>query len=128
MSIDTQRVWHQEQDHTWTKDRLDELLGEIDRRLNSSNCFPIVFRDANDLINKIEYYSEASHTNKIAERTFTRSTGTDNVEYITGIVTIFYNDDSSEDSRITTTITRDPTDNWITSCDNVFSTSETPPC
>ena len=120
--VDTSRIHNTEEQYTFVGYGLDRVLKEIDTRLTASDCWATITR-IDELISKIEYFSDAAKTKKTIERIFTRTAGSDTVDYITGIVTIFYNDDGSEDSRVTTVITRDSED-FITSCENVFSTSE----
>lgn len=122
-NTDTSRIQTYEQENTFISPDLSGLIKEIDARIDGANCFPVITRTSN-LISKIEYYSDAGLTNKRIQRTFTRTVGTDQISYITGILTIFYNEDTTEDSRITSVLTRDPTNLWITSCTNVFSTTE----
>jgi hypothetical protein len=107
--------------YSFTETRLSELLREIDSRLNCAENYDTITRTGG-LISKIEIFSDLAKTIKKIQRTYTRTTGTDGVDYITGFVTIFYNANGSEDSRVTTTITR--VANLITSCNHVFSTSE----
>jgi len=111
---------------TFTSRRLSGILDEIDMRLNCAEVYETITRTSN-LISKVEVFSDIARTKKVMQRDITRTTGTDGVDYITGMVTIFYNTDTSEDSRVTTTITRDG-DNRIISCDNVYSTTEPQDC
>lgn len=120
------RIEIRENRYTFTERRLSGLIRELDGRLNCANVFETITR-TNDLISKIEIFSDIARTKKVAERTITRVTGSDGVEYISAMLTIFYNSDGSEDSRVTTTITRD-VDDRITACDNVFSTTEPQDC
>lgn len=120
------RIQILEGQYTFTDRRLDGIVAEIDSRLNCAEVYETITRTS-DLISLIEIYSDLARTKKVMQRSITRTTGTDNVDYITGMVTIFYNSDGTEDSRVTTTITRDG-DNRITSCDNVFSTTEPQGC
>jgi hypothetical protein len=121
--INTYRVQNPEERYTFTEPALDGVIKELDSRTSMADCYP-VFTRTSGLISKIEYYKDAAHTLKKCERNFTRNTGTDGIEYIATITSIYYNDDTSEDSRVTTTLTRHVDDNYITQCDNVFSTSE----
>jgi len=127
MAIDSNRVYHDETGNTFTSEKLDKILGEIDSRLSSANCFPTITRTSG-LISKIEYFSDVARSIKKAEVTFTRYNGNDGVKYIGGYTFIYYNDDTTEDSRVTGTLVRDVNENYITSCNNVFSTGETSPC
>jgi len=120
---DVDRIDPLEEHTTFTAATLDGVLEEIDSRTTGANCYPVVARSAG-LITQISYYSDLAHTLLKLQRTFSRTAGTDGVLYITGIISIFYNSNGTEDSRVTTTIARDPTDNWITACSNVFSTGE----
>lgn len=125
-SQNADRIEVRENRHTFTEWRLSGLIYELDKRINCADVYETITRTS-DLISKIELFSDIARTKKIAERDITRTTGSDGVDYITGMVTKFYNKDTSEDSRVTTTITRDG-DDRITSCDNVFSTSEPQDC
>lgn len=120
------RIEVREEKYTFTKRRLDDILTQIDMRLNCAEVYETITRTSG-LISKIEIFSNAAKTIKVVERDITRTTGTDGVDYITGMVTRYYNDDTTEDSRVTTTITRDG-ENRITACDNVFSTTEPQEC
>ena len=120
VSID--RVANPEERYTFISKSLDGALKEIDGRISAADCWASITRTSG-LISKIEYFADAAKTQLRIEQTFAKATGSDQVEYTTGILTIFYNADTSEDSRITTVIVRDG-DNNITSCENVFSTAE----
>ena len=114
------RVSVQEGAYTFISDNLAHLLKEIDARLNGANCFIKITRTSN-LISKIEYFHDPAKlpANLMAEADITYTDG-----QITGKTMIFYNSPGGpEDSRVTTTITRN-SEGQITSCDNVFSTSE----
>jgi hypothetical protein len=121
---DATRVQTNEENNTTISADLASALNEIDSRITSKDIYPVITRTSN-LISKIEYYSDLSHANKLYQREFTRTAGTDLVLYITGIVTTFYNDNGSIDSTITTTIAR--SNDLISSCNNVFLTTE-PQC
>ena len=124
--IDSVRVYHRESGDTWTKERLDEVLAEIDGRVNCANCWCTINRTAG-YISSISYYSDAAKTKLVNTTTITRTTGLDGYPYVTGILKIFYNTDGTEDSRITEAFTR--TSDIITSGAGVFSTTEPqPPC
>lgn len=120
------RIEIRENRYTFTERRLSGLIRELDGRLNCANVYETITRTS-DLISKIEVFSDIARTKKIAERDITRVTGSDNVQYISSMLTRFYNSDGSEDSRVTTTITRD-VDDRITACDNVFSTTKPQDC
>jgi hypothetical protein len=122
---DATRIQTNEENNTTIAADLASTLNELDSRITSKDVYPVITRTLN-LISKIEYYSDAAHTKKLYQREFSRTEGSDLVSYITGILTTFYNDDGSTDSVITTTITRNGND-LISSCNNVFSTSE-PQC
>lgn len=122
---DATRVQTNEENNTTIAADLATALNEIDSRITSKDIYPVITRTSG-LISKIEYYSDLAHTHKLYQREFTRTAGSDSVLYTTGILTTFYNDNGSTDSIITTTITRNGSD-LITSCNNVFSTSE-PQC
>lgn len=120
------RIEVRENRTTFIEPRLSGLIKELDGRLNCANVFETITYTSG-LISKIEVYSDIGRTKKVMERDITRTTGSDGVDYITGMVTKFYNSDATEDSRVTTTITRDSEDK-ITDCDNVFSTTEPQDC
>lgn len=119
---DVSRIRTYEENNTFISPALDGLISEIDSRLSGANCFSSITYTG-ELISKIEYYADQARTKKRSDVTFSRTIGSDGVNYITGIISIFYNEDGSEDSRVTTTLLRD-VDDKITDCDNVFSTSE----
>ncbi len=120
--IDTERIRTAEEETTFTDSTMAGLVKEIDGRVNAANCFPVITRTSG-LISRIDYYSDIAHTQLRIRRDFTRTVGTDQVAYVTGIVTTFYNSDGSVDSTVTTAIARDAS-NYVTECDNVFSTGE----
>jgi len=122
--IDSVRVYHRESGDTWTKERLDEVLGEIDGRVNGANMFCTVNRTSG-YISSINYYSNSAKTILVCTASFSRTNGSDGYPYITGITKIFYNSDGTEDSRVTETFTR--TSDLITSTSGVFSTTEPQP-
>ena len=118
MALDASGVWIPEGSYSFVSKRLDELLRELDMRLNGANCFMDITR-VNDLITTFEFFADVGRTTKVAERQITRDVDS----RITGILTIIYNADGSEDSRITSTLTRD-VDGLITACDNVLTSTE----
>lgn len=124
--IDSDRVYHREGGDTWTKERLDEVLREIDARVNGANCWCTITRSSG-LISSISYYADAAKTQLTQVCDISRTVGSDTIPYITGITKIYYNTDGSEDSRVTETLTR--TSDLITSGAGVFTTTEPqPPC
>ena len=123
MGTDASRIEIQEGAYPLRARRLDGALTEIMAGLTCSNSFTTITRTL-ELISKIEYFTDAGRTTLDHEVIYTRGAGSDGVEYITGIVAIYYEwDGTTEDSRVTVTIIRDGSD-LITSCDAVFSTSE----
>lgn len=123
--MDATRVQTNEENNSTVSSDLASTLTELDSRITSKDVYPVITRSSG-LISLIEYYSDIAHTKKLYQRSFSRSAGSDLVQYITGIVTTFYNEDGSVDSTITTSISRNGEDS-ITSCDNIFSTTE-PQC
>jgi len=119
--IDTTIVDINETLDTTVSTNLSGVLSELDGRITAKNVYPVITRSSG-LISKIEYYNDITHSHKIFQRVFSRTLGSDQVAYITNIVTTFYNTDNSIDSIITSLITR--TDDLITSCSNTFSTTE----
>ena len=126
---DAERIYVTEEKYTFRSKYLNDVLTELDKRTSHADCFTTISRTSG-LISKIEYFSDIARTNKVMERQYSRVIGYNGFSYVNGIVTIFYNDDASEDSRVTTTITRDSNANKsvINQCDNVFTTSEVGPC
>jgi len=122
--MDATRVQTNEENNSTVSSDLASTLTELDSRITSKDVYPVITRSSG-LISLIEYYSDIAHTQKLYQRSFSRTVGSDLISYITGIITTFYNDDGSTDSVITTTISR--VSDRITSCDNVFSTTE-PQC
>jgi hypothetical protein len=119
--IDTNRIENLEEETTLINFRLNDAIKELDARITGADCYIDITRSS-DIITQIDYYSDIARTQLRMRRTFSRTTGADNVDYITGIITTFYNSDGSTDSTVTSTILR--TDDKITGCDNVFNTSE----
>lgn len=126
MATNAKRIQTLEGRYTFTDKRLSGIIAEIDRRLNCAEVYETITRTS-DLISKVEVYSDLARTKKLIERTFSRTSGLNGVDYISGMTTIYFNSDGSEDSRVTTTITRD-VNNRITSCDSIFTTSEPQEC
>ncbi len=122
---DASRVEVQEGAYTFKEKALDKLLLEIDGRLNGNEVYIDITRSS-DLISKVEYFSDLARTKKLIERNFTRVAGVAGILFVDTITTIFFNDDATEDSRVTTTSTRDTEANnsRLLDCDNPFSTSE----
>jgi FMN-dependent NADH-azoreductase len=98
-------------------------LKEIDERVMAANIWSTITYTLG-LISRIDYYSDAAKTVQIMRRDFTRTVGSDQVNYITSILTTSYNSDGSTDSTITTALTR--TGDKVTSCASVFATTESP--
>lgn len=123
MAVDSSRVYVQEGAYTARADRLDGVLLELFAHTTGQDVFTTITRTGG-LISQIEYFTDAGRTTLDHKCTYTRTTGSDGVDYITGMVAIFYQSDGvTEDSRVTVTVTRNSEDQ-ITSCDSVFSTSE----
>lgn len=122
---DATRVETNENENTLKSADLASGLTELDSRVTGKDLYPVITRTLG-YITKIEYFGDIAHTIKLFQREFTRTTGSDLVEYITGVVSTFYNDGGSTDSIITTVLTRNATDQ-VTSCSNAFSTTE-PQC
>jgi len=118
------RIRISEEDSSFTEANLASLIREIDARTLGADSFVDIHRTSG-LISSIDFYRDIARLHLRMTTQFSRTTGLDNVEYITGIVMTIYNDDGSIDSTITRAITRD-IDNKITSCDSVFSTTEAP--
>lgn len=124
MGTDASRIEIQEGAYTLRARRLDGALLEIMSGLSCADKFTTFIRDADNLIQEIQYYTDIGRTTLDHKVTYTRTAGSDGVKYITGAVVIYYEYDGvTEDSRVTITITRDSEDR-ITSCDSVFSTTE----
>lgn len=120
------RIEIRENRYTFTQRRLSGLIKELDGRLNCANVYETITRTS-DLISKIEIFEDVGRTKKLLERNISRTVGSDSVSYISQMVTIFYNSNGSEDSRVTSVLTRNSEDKII-SCDNVFSTTEPQDC
>ena len=129
MGLNAIRIALKEGRHTWVSSNLEFFFEELDMRLNHADCFAVYTYTSggiNDgLMEKAEYFKDAAHSPSLlaADQTVTRATGSDGIQYISGIVSIYYNSGLTEDSRVTTTVTRDGNDRMI-ECANVFSTSE----
>ena len=122
---DAIRIETNENENTLISHDLASGLTELDSRVTGKDLYPVLTRTSG-FITKIEYYSDLAHTNKVFQRTFTRTAGSDLIEYITGMITTFYNSDGSTDSTIATVLTRNASDQ-VTSCSNAFATTE-PQC
>jgi hypothetical protein len=120
-NVDDVRIEMSEHETSFKADDLAEAMQEIDTRFMDANNWSTITYSTG-LISKIEFFSDALKTNKTMKREFTRTVGSDGINYITGIVTTTYNEGGTVDSVITTTISR--TDNKIDGCSSVFSTSE----
>lgn len=119
--IDDIRVQTSEGETSLKADDLADSLKEIDQRMMGNNIWSTITYSSG-LISQIDYYSDAGKTVLILRRTFTRTLGSDGINYITGMVTTAYNDGGSTDSVITTVLSR--TSDKITGCASSFSTTE----
>lgn len=116
-NVDADRIWNEESAHTWRSNNFADFLNELDARIAGADCYINITRSAN-LISQIDYYSDAARTDRAAKKVLTRTSGK-----ITGVTTTYYNKDGTEDSTVTSTLTRD-VQGRITGCDNVFATTE----
>lgn len=111
---------------TFRDDNLHKILKEIDARLAGYGCYSTVVRFTSGtnkgLIERIEIYSDQLKTKLDLTRELTYTNGR-----ITGVIDTYLNSDLSEDSLVTTTITRDG-DGLIIGCESVFSTTEDTGC
>lgn len=123
MNTDSARVQIQEGAYTFSKAALHTLLLEFDRILTEANAWMVITR-TDDLITKTEFYSDAAKTKKIFQREYSRVEGQDGLFRVSAITTTFYNDDSSQDSQINHTLTRDGDDIFMNESASPFSTSE----
>ena len=114
---DLKRIQAQEGAYTFTNHNTAKMFKEIDARMNGANVFTDITRTAG-LISKIEYFSEIGRSNLRMELNILYAGGD-----MTSFTWIFYNDDATEDSRVVETTTRNIDDD-ITTCDSVFSTTE----
>lgn len=128
---DASRIEVQEGAYTFTRTHLDDLLRELDARITAADCWLTITRPVSPdpnagLITKTEYFADAARTKLVMERQFDRSPGLGGVRYISQITTIFYNENGTEDSRVTATISRPGlgTNDDLTTCDSPFSTTE----
>lgn len=120
-NVDDQRVQMHENETSFKSPDLADSIKEIDQRVMGSNIWSTITYSSN-LISQIDYYSDAAKTKLIINRTFSRTLGSDGIQYITGMVTTNYNDDGSTDSVITTVLSR--SSDKITGCASAFSTTE----
>ena len=125
MGTDAHQIAIQEGAYTYRSKRLSELLLEQDARTTGANSFSTFTRNVAGLITKVEYFTDVGRTLLDSECIYTYATGTDGVEYIATITAIFYEvDGTTEDGRVTKTMTRDLTTNDILSCNSPFTTAE----
>lgn len=118
------RTQIQEGRYVFTKKDLAHVLLELQTLVTGADCYiDVDTRDSNDHPTMFTYYSDAARTDKIAEKTLTWTEGPDGFWRITDVLWKFFNDDATEDSRVTTTISRDG-DDLIEDCDGVFSSGE----
>ena len=115
------RLGLREGGYTLISTDLAAALKEVDGRLSGANLWMTVTRSAG-LISKVEYFSDAARTKRVIERVVARTAGGGGVMRVTGIVTKFFNDDGSEDSRVTDTVAR--SSDLIVTDDGPFSTGE----
>lgn len=116
-NTDASRVWVQEGAFTYTETALDFVLREIDTRISGANCFIDITRTAGT-ITKFEYFKEVGRINLMVERVVNYTAGK-----ISGFTDTYFNADTSNDSQVIGTFTRDLNGN-ITACDSPFSTTE----
>ena len=118
-----ERIWTTEGKYTFRSTNLAEILAEIDARTSCRDSYEVVTRNASNLITKIEVFSDPAKTQLSMRRDF----GYDANDRIVSFTDIYFNEDSSEDSRVTQTLTRDA-NGRITECAAVFSTTEDVDC
>lgn len=124
MGTDASRIEVQEGAYPFRGRRLDQILLELASLTTCANTFINITR-TDDLISLIEFFTDAGRTTLDKKIEFTRTTGNDGIDYITGMVATYYEFDGvTVDSQVTVTITRDGSTDLITQSDNVFSTSE----
>jgi hypothetical protein len=120
------RIQIQEGAYTLKSEDLARALLELDMRVTGANCHMTATYNVDNLVDVIEYFSDPGLTQKVMRKEFSYSAGASGFDVLTGTVAIYYNDDATEDSRVTTTITRPNlgTEDRIESCDSPFTTSE----
>jgi len=96
---------------------LKGALKELLQRVSYEDLHISVTRSSG-VITLVEFFADVGRTKKLFERSYSRGA----FNRITGITTIFFNELGSEDSRVTTTVSR--TDHVFDSNDNVFSITE----
>jgi|AntRauTorckE5430_2_1112549.scaffolds.fasta_scaffold01224_13 hypothetical protein len=114
---------------TFTHNRLSGVLSELDMRVSGSNCWT-TFTRTGGLISKIEYFTNSARTIKVCEQNISRVTGVGNVSLVSEIQTLFFNQNTTEDSRVVSTLGRPNlgTDDVIVTCNGPFSTTEPVGC
>lgn len=127
--VDSKRVQSIEGKYTFTNRSLSGIIDEIDMRLNGADCWVTITRTSG-LISKVEYFKDAAKTMKVCEQVITRATGVGGVKLVSNIQNIYYNSDTSEDSQVNASLSRPSlgTDDDITACSSVFSTTEDTGC
>jgi len=114
-------VWSPEGGYTFRKEGLDAVLDELDQRTSCKDAYEVLTRTAG-IITKIEVFKDVGHTQLAFERQITYTSGK-----ITEFLDIYYNDDTSEDSRVTQTLTRNAS-GQVTECSSPFTTTEDIDC
>jgi hypothetical protein len=125
--LDILRAQVQEGAYTLTSKNLAHALLELDMRISGANCWMDATYNVDELLESTDYYSDAGKTQLVMRKEFTYGTGIGTIPYITSILKIFYNENGSEDSRVTVTINRvdlGVTDDKIEDCESPFTTSE----
>jgi len=120
--IDDIRIQTTEQVTSMTSPDLLGTIQEIDQREMGSNIWSTISYSSG-LVSEINFYSDVAKTKRIIKRVFNRTIGSDFINYLTSMITTFYNTDTTIDSVITTTLSRDVNDR-VTGCASSFSTTE----
>ena len=118
MTTDALRIWTKDGAYSFLSSNMEELLLEIDSRLNGARVYSSITRSGYS-ISEINYYLEQARTTLLIKRQITY---TPNFRLST-ITSIFYNLIGGEDCRIIETSYRDGLGN-ITHTDSVYTTTE----
>jgi len=124
--INAIRTQIQEGSVTLKSDDLAHALLELDMRTSGANCFTTATYNVDGLVDVIEFFSDVGLTQKVLRKEFTYAPGASGFDVMTVVVAIYYNDDATEDSRVTTTIDRPNlgTEDRIEACASPFTTTE----
>ena len=129
--VNAKRIDSLEENSTFRERILSKLLIELDQWRTGRGMFCDLTLDEGCLLN-IKYYSDPEKTELVYETDFSYQIGPDTVEYVSGQLSTFYNEDGSLDSKVSGYATREAESVSggliIQSCSGYFESFDPLPC